>query len=885
MNERLSLLTVLVLLGGAVVASMLWLSGDVESLHPTAASDQPLTAVAAGPADPHTAVVEASTPASAAVMRDAAAAGAATPVPLPEDASWIAITVVDKATGTPVPGATVHWFDYEIAQRLAQDAPLSQQQRSIVENDAELWAEQYGWHTTTDSLGVARVAIGDAATVVARCETRYGTLELQRNTIAPREGHRLLLAADAEVLVQVLDDRGAPAADVMITLAVYASNGDFEHMWNWAPIAATAAPDGIAHVRHLQTIASSRDAPADKQWRVRTVLPGFPDPGVSLSITEPPAEPIVLRLPPCGRVRARAEFAGQPMYGLKSAYLDDAQDQEREEQGFAIERLADADGWVRFPRVPLGRRYLAVTDSIGTLRANFAGPLTADQEVVVVLTPDRNDILLRGRIVDEERHPVAAQRFQAQARGSQFRSSSVFATDASGNFLVLLGPARANNRVDQLGFVPLGRDGGQMQKRADAPPRELRIGVEDLGDLVLNGGALLAAGHFRSGGLPHQKRVSIWIERRDTTTGKSERWRRQQGVMYNQTEDRFEVRGGVPPGTYRLGFQAEGCLPIDPVPFTVGATDLLVDIGIGHALAASVLLPEHTPETDLTAVLVRSEPAGVVTTAHASAGRGPVAHPWGGEGGRFNLQWNALPAGSYALELRLWTHASPLHTVPDLQVPPPPGGDPRLVDVDLRSLVRVLRLELLDADGKPLENVDGVVFPAGQNPQAEWLGYRIDDASSKLLVKPGPIEFIVAVEGHRPTPALATGDLLQVRLDAWPTIALTIADVPALPAKVRLFASFEPTEKSELAWRSQADSGNRHDLLHSRRSVTVADGKADVPIGDGPHTLRLRLQGNRRAIALELPARQFLSTDGQARVVVPPEQWPKALEMMKQPPK
>jgi hypothetical protein len=40
--------------------------------------------------------------------------------------------------------------------------------------------------------------------------------------------------------------------------------------------------------------------------------------------------------------------------------------------------------------------------------------------------------------------------------------------------------------------------------------------------------------------------------------------------------------------------------------------------------------------------------------------------------------------------------------------------------------------------------------------------------------------------------------------------------------------------------------------------VTVADGKADVPIGDGPHTLRLRLQGNRRVWTLELPERQFL---------------------------
>ncbi|HEU4417810.1 MAG TPA: hypothetical protein VFT55_02670, partial [Planctomycetota bacterium] len=568
--------------------------------------------------------------------------------------------------------------------------------------------------------------------------------------------------------------------------------------------------------------------------------------------------------------------------GMKSVWLDNAEG-EHEDNGQAIERLADADGQVRFPRVPLGRRYLAVTDSIGTMRANFAGPLTSDQEVVVVLTPDRNDILLRGRIVDEERHPVKAQRFQVQARGPQFRSSSAFATDASGSFLVLLGPARADNRVDQLGFVPVGREG--VQKRVEAPPRELRIGVEDLGELVLGSGALLAAGHFRSGGLPHEKRVSFWVERRDTTTGRGERWRRQQGTLNNQSEDRFEVRGTLPPATYRLRFHAEGCLPIEPVPFAVGATDLTVEIGVGHALAASVLLPEQTPESDLAAVLVPADPAGKSTNARENAGRQPEAHPWGGDGGRYNLQWNALPAGSYALELRLWTHASPLLTVPDVQVPSPAGGDARLVDLDLRSLVRVLRIELLDTNGKPLEEADGVAFPAGQNPQTEWLGYRIDDASQRLLVKPGPIEFIVAVEGHRPTPALATGDMLQVRLDAWPTMALTFPDLPALPPNVSLFASFEPTEKSALPYRSQGSSGNRGDLMHAGSHVTVVDGKADVPIGDGPHTLRLGLRGNRRSTVLELPARQFLSTDGQARVVVPPEQWQKALEIMKQPPK
>jgi hypothetical protein len=570
------------------------------------------------------------------------------------------------------------------------------------------------------------------------------------------------------------------------------------------------------------------------------------------------------------------------MAGMKSAYLDNGGDNEPEDQGWAIERLANADGSVRFSRVPLGRRYLAVTDSIGTMRMNFAGPLTTDQEVVVVLTPDRNDILLRGRIVDEERHPVIAQRFQVQVRGPQFRSSSAFATGASGDFLVLLGPSRGDNRVDQLGFVPVGREG--VQKRVDAPPRELRVGVEDLGELVLGSGTLLAAGQFRRGGLPHEKRVSFWIERRDTTTGRGERWRRQQGTMNNQSEDRFEVRGTLPPGSYRLRFHAEGCLPIEPLPFDIGATSLIVNIGVGHPLAASVLLPEQTPETDLAAVLVPEDAAGKVAPAQ-NDDRQAQARPWGGEGGRYNLQWNALPAGSYALELRLWTQASPLVTVPDVQVPPPEGGDPRLVDIDLRTLVRVLRIELLDPHGKLLEEADGVAFLAGQDPQAEWLGYRLDNASARLLVKPGPIEFLVAVEGHRPTPALATGDLLRVRLDAWPTIALTFPDMPVLPPRVSLSASFEPSEQSSLRYRSQGNSGRRNDLLRARSHATVVDGKAEVPIGDGPHTLHLRLHGNRRSAALELPKHQFLPTDAQARIVVPPEQWQKALEIVKQPPK
>ncbi|HEX6812886.1 MAG TPA: hypothetical protein VF384_14780 [Planctomycetota bacterium] len=887
MNQRLLLLTVLALLAGAVVAAMAWFASEEPSLHPTPSTEPcgapaPRTAAA-----PSSEAVEATTSPASAAVRDAATADTRTPLPLPDDLQWIEVTVADKATGTPVPNAQVLWFDYESSHRIASDSAMSQLQRQMLENDRELWAEQFGWRTTTDGNGTARVGLVNVTTVVARSESRYGAIEVQKNTIAPAGGHRVQLTPDLEALVQVLDAHGAPAPDVLIALAAHDSDGTFEFLFNWMPVAATTAPDGIARVRHLQTITSSVADPYERyparQWRVRTILPGHDDDGVAVSITEPPAEPIVLRLPVCGRVRVRAEFAGQPLHRLTAAHLDIAEGVDRSGQA-GLEQLADPDGWVRFPRVPLGGRYVAATDTdgVGDLRATFDGPRTDGEEVVVVLTPGQDEILLRGRIVDEDRRPVADQRVHLQARGPQFRAICRLTTDAAGAFLVVLGRASKDNRVDQLSFTLARRDGAP--KRADATPRELRVGVEDLGDLVMSTGALVAAGRFESGGAPHKQRVQFWVERREQSP-RGERWRRQS-TMNHQAEDRFEVRGTLAQGTYRLSFHSDDSLPITPIPFAPGAADLTVNVRTGHELAACVLLPASIPESDLAAVLVAAGSAAAAT-AGENAGRNDdrqQARPWRADGERYNLQWNALAPGSHSLELRLWTHATPLIVVPDVQVPGPAGGDRRLVDIDLRKLVRVLTVELLDANGQPLADAEGVIFPAGQDPRAEWFGYRIEGPSSLLLTKPGPLEFVVIAEGHRPTPALATGDNVQVRLEPWPTIALTFSDMPQLPSKVIATATFEPAEKDSLRYQSQGGSGMREELMR-RRPVTIEDGRATVPIGDGPHRLELSLYGNRRWAEVTVEARQFLSTDGQAHIVVAPEQWQKALQVVEQPPK
>ena len=885
MNQKLVLLTLCVLLIGAAVASFLWQHDTIDPLQPGEPTDTHAVVAAAAVTASNTNVIEATADHAADTVRAAAAVATTNQPPFPDDARWLAITVIDKATGARVPGALVHWFG-QSAWEQNPDTTRTDHENSILATDPELMGERYGWHTTTDSKGTANVAIKDWATVVARHETLYGTLQLQQNTIAPPEGHRLCLVPDREVFVQVLDDRSAPAPDVMIALGNHATSGELQQLWNWGPIAVTRAPDGLASIRHLQVIevaAQKRHYPA--QWRVRTFVPGHQDPGIALSLEQPPSEPIVLRLPACGRVRVRAEFGGQPMPGLTSVWLNDARRREVGGQTFGNQRLVDTDGWARFARVPLGQAYTATTSDVGDLRTEFTGPMAADQEVTVILAPTKDEILLRGRIVDSNRVPVCA-RLEVQARGPQFRAYKSLKTDAEGAFLIALGRAGKDNRTDQLWFAASRR--GSAPLRVDVPPRELRAGVEDLGELVLGSGTLLAAGRFLCGDQPFTKNVQIWIERLEPATGdRPERWRRQPGTMPHQTDDTFEVRGTVPPGSCRLSCQSDRALPVEPIPFQLGATDLVVQVRAGQELAASALLPSEVPNDHVTAVLVPEKPVAPNATGPDRNPQRNTAQPWALETGeRYNLQWQAVAAGSYTLELRLWAVPTPLVRITDVQVPGPEGGDPRLVDIDLRPFVRVLTVKLQDVTGKPLRDADGVIFPAGQKADVEWTGYQIDDATTRMLVRPGPLELLVAAERHRPQPVRADGDLVEVRLDPWPTIELMFPDLPPLPPKVTLVAWLQATEKSELAWRSPDRAGKRRDLLGVRDRIEVNGGKATVPIGDGPHALRLSLQGNRRSIEVGgVQPTQFLSNDGAVSVTVPAEQWQKAIELVKQPAK
>src|SRR5262249_30794081 len=232
-----------------------------------------------------------------------------------------------------------------------------------------------------------------------------------------------------------------------------------------------------------------------------------------------------------------------------------------------------------------------------------------------------------------------------------------------------------------------------------------------------------------------------------------------------------------PPGRYRLAFSDEGHRPIAPIDFTPGATGVVVQVDPGANLAATLLVPDHLPD-GIRGVLVpaaaavdvapKDKPRRDVFTAEASDGS---------DAKRRQLRWQALPAGTYTLEVRLWPATAPLLQISDVIVPPPEAGDPRLLDIDLTQAIEVLKLRFLDLSGAPLqEDTEAIVLPL---PAAdEGLGHQIWGRGGRIAVRPGPIDLLVAVAGYRPQQLRGVRGEADVRLEKWPQIELVFPDLP-----------------------------------------------------------------------------------------------------------
>ncbi|HEU4417972.1 MAG TPA: hypothetical protein VFT55_03480, partial [Planctomycetota bacterium] len=717
----------------------------------------------------------------------------------------------------------------------------------LLRDDDERLADLGGWRTTADARGCARVALAGTTTVIAEHDGRFGELLLRAHAATPAGGHRIELDADREVRVQVVDDGGAPCGGVIVLLHGH-SDG--------SRVARTRDPDGIATFRHLQRLDSA--APA----RVRTEVLGHDDPGTTFSAATPPVEPIVLRLPPCGSVRAVAEFAGRPVGGEREivfSYL-------RRYTHFTAPVLVGPDGYAHLRHVALGLD-LSAGSFFG--HVSFAGPREAGQRVDVRIEPVPEHTTWTGRLLAHDRTAVAGQEFSVLLDDGQRPRRHYAWTDADGRFVVTVWENLAGRRAKRLWFD--WPPSGEARTRAELAPRMLQSGVEDLGDVVATTPELVAGGCITGLDARSLRRVTLRVERHEPVASEPEQWADVDDLLIDRRPDgAFAIRGTAAAGRHRLVVGGDAP-PVAPIEFALGREDLMIELDAGHDLAAGVLLPRDVPPELIVVELVPPPSMQVEPLRRVRLAALPL--PQHGE--RHDVRWTALAAGIYTLELRPWAATAPVLRVPDVRVPPPAGGDARLVDIDLRSLLRATTIDVVDAGGA-ISQGNGVVFPEPRPRTGPWLGYEIRSGTGTAVVPAGPCDAFVCYPERRPQ--LVRGgasDRLAVRLDPWPTVRVSFPDAPPAPDHIAFYVRAVPVAAVDGRFATRERSGDLVDLLEPGRSWgRIDDGFAEACVGDGGSRLEVQVyrfgpEQREQVIPVHEP-RMVLPTTTHAVARVPP---------------
>lgn len=776
---------------------------------------------AAGAPDPE--------PSSADPAPERTALAADAPTAVPGDTTWIEVTIVDQATQEPVAAAEVDWIDATSWSRA--ELAEAEKQRLLLRPD--LFARRHGWHARSDASGRARIAVGRYATLFARSDGRYGTMYLDPAAEAPPGGHRLEIAPDRTLRVQVVDAAGTPAADVRVAIALHAADG---RLLQIAESRATEGPDGLVEFAHLQQlreqVRGENAGTAVAERRVRIWMPGCDDPGEPFDRDAPPAEPIVLRLPPCGTVRARLLLQGRPLSMDHSIAMFAGEVDDHTAHNDAWDRRAGEDGWAEFTRVPLGRTYTVIGRLPGrSLVRATAGPRHHGERVDLEIDVAEGQIVLMGRLLDEHGQPLRSAHLTLEIVSDGINGTILLQTDAEGRWIQVF----AGKRKLRITGFEIRAHGPVRRARLD--PVELDRGVHDVGDLRLQLDELVVSGRWVSGGQPLRDRVGFYVEHFDVA---ADGWRALQQLMPVQSGDgTFAVYGQVPADRLRLRFDSPQHVPREPLAFTKGATDLVVEIDRGGALTVTALLGEATE--GLIARLRRAQGPGIEQASRSK--RRLDATPWEIGAGRHRFRWQGLPHGRYVLEFRGWGQLAPALVIEDVEVPPPEGGDPRLRDVDLRSVLATSTLRVTLPDGSAPTDGAALVFPwplaDGDAECQEVLG------GVARIPLAGPSEFVVAMRGYRPQVVRAVPGEVAVRLQPWPEVELSFGELPPLPAGVRLqvWLHFETREAGAYRFRGGGGS-NRHSMfVPPTKAVEIDSGTVRLPAGDEPGRLTLLLRG------------------------------------------
>ncbi len=577
----------------------------------------------------------------------------------------------------------------------------------------------------------------------------------------------LWLSSRTTLTVEVRDSLGRPALGAPV--------------WLWA--------DGKGDGR---VAARGETDPADGRWVVTDVaqrlaaagartadgrLPGGLSIPAALRLesvavegTALPAEPVVITLPPCGRVVVIAEHPQPERLEGGTVRLSVPTHQVVPRQRASL-RAPLESGRAVFDWVGLGqalRLRVHLAGDSDAFEATAEGPRVEGGEVVVRIPTVHTEPQLALRLLLPSGEPAAERRFDVLNRTSSGNSTSTSSFSASTNadgwiyFSTHEGFDLQAERTLQLSDASDG-----LSLELAVPP--LRPGENNLGEHRLIAVPLLVAGSVVDAAGEAVSGARVSVEQKKAYGARADQFYFDDvhgGSARTGDDGAFEVRGAAPSGALFVQATASGFLDGERQPVTAGAQGVRIELARGGVLTGSLTLPAALADPIVEArALRRDGEESERTTSHD---------------GKFRL--DPLTAGDYDVELRLLGHDAPIARLERVSVVA--GETTDVGALEPSAEVRAIAFDVVDESGQPVASADAYLLPAGkQTGDGATIGGVPVTVGRGIVVTSHPvIDLLVTAKGYRARRVAGVRDGERIVLPPALDVTLQLPAGVAVPA-------------------------------------------------------------------------------------------------------
>ncbi len=619
------------------------------------------------------------------------------------EADALLIRVVAPDGETPVPNAVVFHADgREIDE---EEAFRALRQMEDVGGVLERLSRRF----RTDTKGEVRVPFAEYGLVVGARTERWFHFEMLED---PEPGGEfvLVLQPRSQVQAQVFGPDGRPVAGVPVALTI--KFGSFAQPMMTVK---TKGKDGIATIRDFAPLVQMGPMEA-AGVELALALPLTEPVAEPVDVDELEEEPYLLELPATGEVVVEVlDWAGEPVdqeVDVLLGAVPEGNDFRISFSGPAMPGAGQAivalvDGEARFPFVGLGMELQAsvkLADYPEALTVLSMGPAVAGQSVRLLIQPNAPSTVLTGRAVDAEGEAMVETKlslvFSEETEHGENSDWSDLKTDSKGRFRYAIGAPGDTAVVSRsLELRVPGKEWGEslamtrIELALAYPP-----GEHPLGDVMLSELPVLAAGTVIGPGGEPVAAASVGLQHKVSYgSGANEfYWNSDWRVRTSTDENGEFVLRGVPEDVDAEEFQVQahrdGYLPGEE-PMLRGQTGLVVRLEAGGSLSGKLVVDEGIDLEDLEVQFV-TETEGGGTNRHSANLD---------EDGSF--EWDSLQQGSGRVEVAPNRDEEAAFVADGVLIVAGENHDPRLEPIDLRGVLRAVKLRFVDEDGDAVKQV------------------------------------------------------------------------------------------------------------------------------------------------------------------------------------